>query len=291
MKKNIKSIFIAILIIGIIIFAIYSVIKSKIDEVSSFDSSYADFVFSTYTVKRDNVESYIKSTGTITSFNIETLEIDNGDQITEFLVQEGQVVEAKQDILKVRKDDGTTKTIKSTISGMFFCVENQLSGTSYCIYNLDDIGVKIALAEKDITSINIGQKAKVNISALNKEFEGEVSYVSSLPQNDKFIVRVKLNYTDEIKFGYTTTTSILTLQKDNIISIPYDYVSMTDDGRYYVYKEDVKSQLFNAIYMEDGTSEEDLRTYISVGSITSKNVEVVEGLEEGEKIVITDGDY
>lgn len=284
MKKHLKTIFVVILILGIIVFAIYRIIKGKIDEVGNLESSYANLAFSSYTVKRDDVSSYIRTTGTISSFNIEKLEVDVGDKITEILVSEGQKVEAKQDILKVKTEDGKIKTIKSSISGMFFCVDDQNSGTSYCIYNLDDIGVKVALSEKDITSVSVGQKAKVNITALNKEFDGEVTYVSSLPQNDKFIVRIKINYTDEVKFGYSTTTSILTLEKQNIISVPYEYVNMTDDGKYYVFKEDVKNDLYDLMWGEDAP--ENLRTYIEVGAVTSKNVEIISGLEEGDKIVM-----
>lgn len=284
MKKHLKTILVVILIIGIIIFALYSIVKSRISAVGDINSSYADLAFATYTVKRDDVSSYIRSTGTISSFNVENLAVEVGDTVTNILVSEGQKVEAKQDILKVKDENGKERTIKSSISGMFFCVENQTSGTSYCIYNLDDIGVKIALSEKDIASVSVGQKAKVNITALDKEFDGEVSYVSSLPQNDKFIVRIKIGYTDEVKFGYSTTTSILTMEKQNIISIPYDYINMTDDGRYYVYKEDVKSELYDTYWGEE--TPDDIRTYIEVGTITTKNVEVLGGLEEGEKIVM-----
>lgn len=284
MRKHFKTILVVILILGIIVFALYSIIKSKINAVGDINSSYTDLAFATYTVKRDDVNSYIRSTGTISSFNIETLDVEVGDTVTSILVSEGQKVEAKQAILKVKDENGKEKTIKSSISGMFFCVENQTSGINYCIYNLDDIGVKIALSEKDIASVSIGQKAKVNITALDKEFDGEVSYVSSLPQNDKFIVRIKIGYTDEVKFGYSTTTSILTMEKQNIISVPYDYINMTDDGRYYVYKEEVKSKLYDT-YWGDETPD-DIRTYVEVGAITSKNVEILGGLEEGDKIVM-----
>lgn len=286
MKKKVKTILMILIILLIIVFAIGKTIKSKIDAVENVNNGYADMFYNSYTVKRKDVKSHIRSTGTITSFNIETLEIDMGDKVSEILVSEGQKVEAKQEILKVIDADGKTKTIKSSISGMFFCIEDAIAGTKYCIYNLDDIGVKIALPEKDITTVNVGQKATVNITALNKEFEGTVSYVSSLPQNDKFIVKIKLNYSDDIKFGYSATTSVLTSEKLNAIVIPYDYVKMTDDGRYYVYKEERKMDLYNAVIV--GSTEEpdeQWRTYIDVGVVDSKNVEVLGGLNEGDKII------
>lgn len=282
--KKLKAILIVLIILGVIVFGIVKVVKSKVDGVAEIQNGYASNFYSSYTVKRKDVSSYVRGSGTITSFNIETLEIDAGSRVSEILVSEGQKVNAKQEILKVVNSEGKTKTIKSTISGMFFCIEDQNIGTKYCIYNLDDIGIKMALAEKDITSINVNQKVVIKITALDKEFEGNVSYVSSLPQNDKFIVKVKLNYNDDIKFGYSATASILTSEKQNSIVIPYDYVKMSDDGRYFVYKEDKKEDLYNIMW-ENSEAPEEWRTYIEVGTITANDVEVVGGLVEGEKII------
>lgn len=284
MKSKIKIILGIIIILAIVVLAIGNIVKTKVSDIQNVNDGYADMFYTTYTVKREDVKSYIRGAGTITSFNIETLELGMGDKVNEILVSEGQKVNAKQDILKVIDENGKSKTIKSSISGMFFCIENQTEGTKYCIYNLDDIGVKIALSEKDITSVMLGQKATVNITALNKEFEGTVSYVSSLPQNDKFIVKVKLDYTDDIKFGYSTSTSILSSEKLNSIVIPYSFVNMTDDGRYYVFKEEHKMDLYDSL-AEDFVNDEAWRTYIEVGTVTANNVEVLSGLNEGDKIL------
>lgn len=284
MKNKIKTVIVILVVIILIILGIVNLVKTKFADIENVNSGYADMFYTTYTVKREDVKSYIRGAGTITSFNIETLEIGVGDKVSEILVSEGQKVNAKQDILKVTDENGKSKTIKSSISGMFFCIEDQTVGTKYCIYNLDDIGVKIALSEKDITSVTVGQKATVNITALNKEFEGTVSYVSSLPQNDKFIVKVKLNYTDDIKFGYSTSTSILSSEKLNAIVIPYSFVNMTDDGRYYIFKEEYKMDLYDSLAFDE-VDDEQWRTYIEVGTVTSKDVEVISGLNEGDRIL------
>lgn len=275
-----------ILIIAIIIIAIVLIIKgfigSKIEEFNNIDSMYMNEWFDTYTVSKDDVKSYVKGMGTITSFNIETINIEIDEKISEILVSEGQRVEKNQDIMKVT--NGTTnRTIKSSISGMFFCVEEE-TGTKYCIYNLDDIGVKLSLPEKDIASVAIGQSVTVNVSAINKEFAGTVSYISSLPQNDRYIVRVKIDYNDEIKFGYSTISSILTHEIKDSIVVPYEYVNMTDDGKYYIYKIDQKDKLYNATF-SDGKIDDAEKTYVEVGTITSNLIEIKSGLEVGEEII------
>lgn len=281
MKKLKKILIIAIIIIAIVLI-IKGFIGSKIEEFNNIDSMYMNEWFDTYTVSKDDVKSYVKGMGTITSFNIETINIEIDEKISEILVSEGQRVEKNQDIMKVT--NGTTnRTIKSSISGMFFCIEEE-AGTKYCIYNLDDIGVKLSLPEKDIASVAIGQSVTVNVSAINKEFAGTVSYISSLPQNDRYIVRVKIDYNDEIKFGYSTISSILTHEIKDSIVVPYEYVNMTDDGKYYIYKIDQKDKLYNATF-SDGKIDDAEKTYVEVGTITSNFIEIKSGLEVGEEII------
>ncbi len=279
--KVFKRILIAVLIIAIIVIILVNIVKSKVGAMRDAESGYENWMFDTYTVSKDDVQSYVKGIGQITSFNIETLEFSANEKISEILVSEGTKVEKNQEIMKVT-DGNKTRTIKSSISGLFFCVETE-DTTKYCIYNLDDVGIKLSLPEKDISSIANGQTVMVKISALDKEFNGTVTYISSLPQNERYTVRVKIDYTDELKFGYSAIASILTMDKKDVISIPYDYLYMTENGRYYVFKENVKKE-YSEILMNGG-SDESLRTYIEVGSITSNLVEVNSGLAEGEKII------
>lgn len=280
--KKVKRILIIAIIIIVIVLIIKGFIGSKVEEFNNIDNMYMNEWFDSYLVSKDDVKSYVKGMGTITSFNIETINIDVDEKISEILVSEGQKVEKNQDIMKVT--DGTTnRTIKSSISGMFFCIEEE-TGTKYCIYNLDDIGVKLSLPEKDIASVALGQSVTVNVSAINKEFTGTVSYISSLPQNDRYIVRVKIDYNDEIKFGYSTISSILTHEIKDSIVVPYEYVNMTDDGKYYIYKADQKDSLYNATFL-DGKMEDAEKTYVEVGTITSSLIEIKNGLEVGEEII------
>jgi multidrug efflux pump subunit AcrA (membrane-fusion protein) len=277
--EKVKKIIIAIVIIVVILFGLVKFVSSKASSIEYGDSLYIDQFLETYTVKREDVKNYVYGIGQVTSFNIETLTIDADEKISEILVSEGQKVEKNQDIMKVT-DGSTTRTIKSTVSGLFYCIEEN-NVTKYCIYNLDDVGIKLALGEKEISSVSNGQKVFINISALDKDLEGTVEYVSSLPQNEKYIVRVKIDYTEDVKFGYNATASILTKEADNAISIPYEYLNMDDDGKYFVYDANYKMD----IYTNYSTGIPDYtKIYIEVGTITSTKVEVLSGLEAGDAI-------
>ena len=280
--KKLKKIIVIFLIISIIVFILINIVKSKIGAMNDAEYGYTSFMFDTHKKKKGNVESYIKGVGEITSFNIETLELATTDKISEILVSEGTLVDKNQEIMKVTDINNKTRTIKSGISGIFYCIENE-DTTKYCIYNLEDIGVKILLPEKDIVHIQIGQTVKVKVNALDKEFLGNISYIASLPQNDRYTVKVKIDYSDDIKFGYKSTASILVAEMGDVISIPYEYLNESEDGRYYVYDEKYKNELYDVMF--DGSSDEQYRTYVDVGIITSNNVEIKSGLQEGDKIL------
>ena len=280
--KKLKRIIITIVIIAVVVLILKNIIQSRVGAMKDAEYGYTSYMFDTYTVKRGEVSSYIKGVGQITSFNIETLELASTDKISEILVSEGSRVEQNQEVMKVTDINNKTRTIKAGISGMFFCIETEES-TKYCIYNLDDIGVKLSLPERDITHVAIGQTVKVKVNALNKEFDGTVSYIASLPQNDRYTVRVKINYTDDIKFGYSSTASILVANMGDVVSIPYECLNEAEDGRYFVYNEKYKNELYEAMF--DGTSDEEYRVYVEPGIITSTNVEIKSGLQEGDKIL------
>lgn len=282
--KKIRKILTVIIVIAVVVLVIVNVVKSKFGALQNVDEAYVNDMFESYTVKRGTVESTVRGIGQITSFNIEMLSIESDEKISEIVVSEGQTVEKNQDVMKVT-NGSTTRTIKAGISGKFFVVESE-QDTKYCIYNLDDIGVKLSLPERDIASIQVGQEANIKVNALGKEFTGKVEYISSLPQNERYIVKIKIDYTDDIKFGYTGISSILTSKKENVISIPYDYLQMTESGKYYVYKENAKEELTNIFVYGEGNENDSVRTFIEVGDITSSDVEVLSGLEENDTIIM-----
>lgn len=281
--RKLKIILTVLIIIMIITVVVVRIVKERIAAVQDVESVYTEELIETHIVKKGNVETSVRGIGKITSFSIETLSIGADERISEILVSEGQYVNKDQEIMKVT-DGNTTRSIKSTMSGKFYAVETE-QDIKYCIYNLDNVGVKLSLPERDIASIKVGQEAKISVTALNKEFDGKVEYIASLPQNERYIVRIKINYTEDIKFGYSAISTILTNKKENVISVPYDYIQMTEDGRYYVYKEDVKEELFNINYNGEG-EEENIRTYVEVGTITSTDVEVLNGLKENDVIIM-----
>lgn len=284
MKKK-KGLKITLIIVGVLVllyiigsFAVSS-IASKFSKATEGEVS---MYFDEYEVKTDNLTSQVKGTGEITSFNIQTLDVSSYAKVKENYVNDGDMVTKNQKLLKINTE-GYVSDVKATMAGMFFKVYNGME-ISYQIFDTTNVGVEINVNEKDVASLSVGQKAIVKISALNKEVEGEVTYVSKLPVDGKFKVRVKVEYFDELRFGYGVNVKINIQEKQNVMVIPYQTLYMDNDNKYYVIKDEFKDEYYDS-FMYGTNFEEEYRTYVEVGTITNNKVEIISGLSVGDKIV------
>lgn len=284
MKKK-KWLKIVLIIIGIIvgIFIVGSIFISKIaNNMVNIEDSEISLYFNEYEVKTENLSSFVKSTGEITSFTIKTLDIPNYAKVTENYVKDGEMVTKKQKILKTNTE-GIIKNIIAPIAGMYFKVDSG-DETLHQIYDTNDIGIEIAVSEKNIANLQLGQKAVVKISALNKEVEGEITYISKLPDAGKFKARIKINYFDELKFGYGVSVKINISEKENVIVVPYDLLNMDESDKYYVIDAKYKNEYYDA-FMSDREISNEFRKYVEIGTITNNKVEIISGLNVGDKIL------
>lgn len=284
MKKKKNNWLKIILITGVILFAIVElgiiIANTFIANLNDLNNVEIDYYFNEYVVQEQSFTEYVKGTGIINSFNIKSLDTSEYSEIKEIYVNDGTIVNAKQKIMRGIKD-GISQIIYSPISGMYFeDVENK----SYLLYDLSNIGIEMYVSENDVAKVSVNQKAIVRISAINKNVDGVVTYVSKLPSTSGFKVRIKIDYNDEIKFGYGASVKVIVSQKDKAIVIPYNALQMDKNNNYYVVKKEYKESLYNNYY-NDVVIPEEAKTYVKIGSITGSLVEITSGLNIGDTIV------
>ena len=281
-KKWLKVLVIVVIIILIMVIGVLLLLNAVSKTINSTEAIEMDYMFNEYTVENKNITSYVRGTGEITSFNIQTLDVPSYSSIKKNYVSDGATVSSKQKLLQI-KMDGVTKTIKSPIAGMYFVTEVN-GNKEYKVYDLKKIGIEMLVSENDVAKLKVGQKAIVKITALKKEVEGSVSYISKLPTDGKFKVRVKINYNNDIRFGYGTSVKVIIEEKENVLVIPYSALEMDDDEKYYVIKKehriDYYNKKINSISLPDTS-----KTYVEVGTITNSEVEIKSGLQPGDVII------
>lgn len=140
------------------------------------------------------------------------------------------------------------------------------------------IRVVTQVSEVDITQVYIEQKVKVVFDALEGQtYTGKVVYIDSLGEIDNsglvsYEVKVDLDDSvEEVKDNMTCTLSFIIKEINDAIIIPNKAVTM-ENG-----KEVVQVQ------GEDGTTE---NRVVKTGFSDGTNVEVTEGLEVGEAVLV-----
>ncbi len=141
--------------------------------------------------------------------------------------------------------------------------------------------------EADIGNVAQGQRATFTVDAYPKAvFDGEVTEVrqSATTSNNVVTYEVVINAPNpdlKLKPGLTATVSIYTLEKNNVLTIPTEALSFSPDNAPAQPQTSGKQR----IWVLDGTQVAPRE--VETGSQSSTLTEVVSGLSEGEKVVVS----
>ncbi len=170
--------------------------------------------------------------------------------------------------------------IKSPISG-FVARKNIEFGTMvpmgtvvYRVVDLSKMKLIVSIPQEIINRVRIGEKALVNVSALNNQiYNGTVKRIS--PQADEatggFMVEILVPNSDgKIKGGMTAKIELLIAKEQKVMAIPeYALVSKNEENFVYRISND---------YAE--------LVKIGLGESIGENIIVESGLSIGDKIVV-----
>ncbi len=141
-----------------------------------------------------------------------------------------------------------------------------------------DVLVDAKVHETNIDKIKIGQKARIIVDAMpDTVFMGEVTKIAPLPDTGSFLSNPDLKlYTTEISLqggetlrpGMSAKVEIIVGELKNVIAIPLQCVS-NREGKKICYVHTLK-----------GNTERQ----VEVGAYNDKFIEIVRGLEPGEKV-------
>ena len=185
------------------------------------------------------------------------------------------------DSIKAQLDNTMVKApISGIISQKYIEVgEMAMAGRPVAeIVNTRKIKIKVALTEFDIGKVFVGQEAEVTLTAYpNEKFIGKVYYVSPVADlvSKKFPVKIQLeNPNGKIKAGMVAEVKIVTKKQKNVLVIPKSAVFKEGEIEKVYVVENSKVKIKN----------------IKTEVIDENRLKVLEGLSEGEEIIIN-GNY
>lgn len=141
---------------------------------------------------------------------------------------------------------------------------------------LDDqmVTALVDVSEKEISSVHPQAQVQVEIpSAAIEPYTGVVTEVSPTidPQTKVYPIKILINNLDgKIKSGMTANVLFTMERKEKIIAIPVD-ATFEELGEHYVY------------LVKDGKA---VKTQVQTGITDGKQVEIIEGLKEGDSLII-----
>lgn len=158
---------------------------------------------------------------------------------------------------------------------------NVSAGTPvYTIIDIRNVNIGIPVPEGEISKFRIGQMCSVNVSALNNQnFTGQIveKGVTANPLSHTYSVKVKIDNLQNRLMPGMVVKAYFADNADNLdnrILIPIKYVQL-----------DYPNQRFVWVVSKDNKA---VRKNVTLGNLLGNDVEVIEGLTSGERI-ITDG--
>jgi HlyD family secretion protein len=179
----------------------------------------------------------------------------------------------------------------------------QMAGTEMMrIADLTRMEVRVNVNENDIIRISRGDTAIIDVdsySAKSKKFKGIVTSIANSANTKtspdavtEFEVKIRIlndSYADliseKIKYpfrpGMTATVDIITMKKDNVLAIPLSAVT-TREKEIIESKDGISKQKELVFVNENGRAK---MIEIKTGISDFENIEIVEGLKKGDKII------
>jgi len=152
-----------------------------------------------------------------------------------------------------------------------------ISGSPIELIEIQDVTVKIAVPENEISKLKKGQQAQFHVSALdNKCFAGEVTNLSPVADAISRTYEVKItvkNQSLELKPGMVCDVTVSPNGVKNCLLIPYQAVSKDEDQKSFV-------------FIVNKATKKVKKQIIEIGNYSGNCIEVRSGLNLGQTIVV-----
>lgn len=205
-KKLITTILI-VLIIGIIVFIILHKLNNKSNDYEKFAQMKQSRNSEANTSQN---KTTLTSTSEVKSALIENVELHATYYLEEAYVENNSYVAKGEKILKYTNGTYLKAPYDCYIVELNLPEEEGKCLNSHYvkIQSKNVLTVSMGVSEKNIDKINIGDEAKITISALEKSYTGYITHIGSTASNGKFTIDIEFENDGNIKLGMTSTVEI-----------------------------------------------------------------------------------
>lgn len=216
-------------------------------------------------------------------------------------------VEQYRSALQRTQDDLARTTIRSPMDGIIIQLDAEKGETVVpgstnlpgsvimTVADMSTLLAEVEVSEVDVVEVDLGQMAEVTVDALGSEPEpGTVAEIATSGRKDpalgtiRFQVKVALDDPDDrLRPAMTAKVDILTATSENALTVPIQSVvnrPLGDDGEELEGSKAKAVEESDVVYLvEDGEAKAHA---VTTGIADEISVEITEGLEEGDEVVV-----
>lgn len=259
-------------------------VSSDKSTVSSFVTSVDSNTTNLLTIQK-SIKTYRTSPSDVTPYAIRSLKL---------------AVEQKENALENAKNQLKNYYVYAPFDGEISSVsvskgDRVSSGTSLAVLITKQKIAKISLNEVDVVKVKEDQQAKLTFDAMDDlKIEGEVIEVDNVGTVSQGVVtyNVKIGFDtkdERVKSGMSVNAEIVTETKENILLVPNSAVKSLGE-KYYVEMpgENNNSNSTGNVRTAKSNSEVNAprQQPIKIGLANDSFTEILEGLKEGDKIIV-----
>ncbi len=183
------------------------------------------------------------------------------------------------------KDRVITSPTIGTISNLSIAVGSTIDANgglallpAMNIANFSSSQIILEVNESDISKIEIGQSATIYPDAVQKVYQGAVTRVDDLGQDDEGVITYNvyidiLNFDEDLKSGMTVDVDIVTSQLSDVLSVPNTAIKPYEGGK--------------AVRVLDRVTGEVENVPVTIGVKGEKYTQILNGVDEGTEIVVS----
>lgn len=248
------------------------------------------FAVSTTTAVKGEIKEYLELNGDIKARTEVNVYPETAGKLKSFSVKIGQRVKKDQVIAQIDPSrPGMTfafSPVKAPITGTVTALPAQVGSVAAPsipiakIGKMNELEIIVYVAERFISKMKTGLPARITTEAYpGKTFKGTIRELSPVVDPASRTLEIKLHVDDQeglLKSGMFASVKLITEEKSNIVKIPAETL-LSRFGQTYVF----------VVASADASGERSVEKRVVVPGLRIDNqVEITEGLEAGEKIVI-----
>jgi len=146
------------------------------------------------------------------------------------------------------------------------------------IVKINKVFARVSISENEISSVKKNDKAKIKIAALNNaEFAGTVEEIGVIAEPIAHTYKIKIgiaNRPHRIKPGMICNVTLNKIENTGSLVVPSTAVLVDENGK-------------NFVYAVPASANKSIRKYVKTGKLLNDGVEILNGLNYGELVVVT----